>query len=63
MRKVAEAHTFEACEKEACLLCEAGFLFKMLRDAKGANCQASNFSRAFTATPHGKRLQLLGAKC
>jgi len=31
----------------------------MLRDAKGANCQASNFSRAFTATPHGSSYCLL----
>jgi len=39
------------------LLCEAGFLFRMLEDAKGSNCQASNFSRAFSATPQGKRIQ------
>lgn len=35
-------------------MCEAGFLFRMLEDAKGTNCQASNFSRAFSATPQGE---------
>ena len=37
------------------MLCESGFLFRMLEDAKGINCQASNFSRAFSATPQGKK--------
>ncbi|CEQ42977.1 SPOSA6832_04843, partial [Sporobolomyces salmonicolor] len=46
IRMLAESHTYEPCPKENCLLCEAGFLFRMLRDAKGMNCQASNFSRA-----------------
>lgn len=54
MRTLAEAHTLSACPKENCLLCEAGFLFRMLRDAKGMNCQASNFTRAFSSSPQGE---------
>lgn len=46
-RETAKAHILHDCPRENCLLCEAGFLFRMLEDAKGANCQASNFLRAF----------------
>jgi len=53
IRTVAKGHICVNCKKESCLLCEAGFLFRMLEDAKGINCQASNFSRAFSATPQG----------
>lgn len=59
MRTIAKSHTFEACPKENCLLCEAGFLFRMLEDAKGMNCQASNFSRAFGANPQITALGLI----
>ncbi|GAA5878976.1 hypothetical protein JCM1840_007400 [Sporobolomyces johnsonii] len=59
IRTLAESHTYEACPKENCLLCEAGFLFRMLRDAKGMNCQASNFSRAFGANPQVTALGLI----
>lgn len=56
IRTLAESHTFAACLKENCLLCEAGFLFRMLGDAKGMNCQATNFSRAFSASPQGQHI-------
>nr|XP_018265891.1 PAB-dependent poly(A)-specific ribonuclease subunit PAN2 [Kwoniella dejecticola CBS 10117]OBR88049.1 PAB-dependent poly(A)-specific ribonuclease subunit PAN2 [Kwoniella dejecticola CBS 10117] len=59
IRKVATAHICVDCKKEHCLLCEAGFLFRMLEDAKGRNCQASNFSRAFSATPQASALGLM----
>lgn len=59
IRTLAKSHTFEACPKENCLLCEAGFLFRMLEDAKGMNCQASNFSRAFGANPQVSALGLI----
>jgi PAB-dependent poly(A)-specific ribonuclease subunit 2 len=54
LRTVAKAHICIDCEKEHCLLCEAGFLFRMLEDAKGTNCQATNFCRAFGATTQGE---------
>jgi PAB-dependent poly(A)-specific ribonuclease subunit 2 len=53
IRSVAKAHLCVDCEKEHCLLCEAGFLFRMLEDAKGTNCQPTNFCRAFGATTQG----------
>ena len=56
IRTVAKGHICVDCKKEYCLLCEAGFLFRMLEDAKGINCQASNFSRAFSATPQGQSI-------
>lgn len=59
IRAVAKAHICVDCQKENCLLCEAGFLFRMLEDAKGTNCQASNFSRAFSATPQAMALGLM----
>ncbi|GAK66483.1 pab-dependent poly -specific ribonuclease subunit pan2 [Moesziomyces antarcticus] len=46
-REMAKAHILHDCARDNCLLCEAGFLFRMLEDARGANCQASNFLRAF----------------
>ena len=61
LRAVAKAHICVDCKKEHCLLCEAGFLFRMLEDAQGTNCQASNFSRAFSATPQASALGLLDA--
>lgn len=57
IRHVAKGHLCVDCKKEHCLLCEAGFLFRMLEDAKGTNCQASNFSRAFSATPQGMSIE------
>lgn len=53
IRKLAEGHIWTNCARENCFLCEAGFLFKMMRDAKGVNCQASNFSRAFSCNAQG----------
>ena len=54
IRAVAKAHICVGCKREHCLLCEAGFVFRMLEDARGINCQTSNFSRAFSATPQGR---------
>ncbi|KAJ9099926.1 hypothetical protein QFC21_003931 [Naganishia friedmannii] len=62
IRIVAKAHIAQECEKESCLLCESGFLFRMLEDAKGINCQASNFSRAFSSSSQASMLGLLVAE-
>jgi PAB-dependent poly(A)-specific ribonuclease subunit 2 len=52
-RQIAKSHLSAPCPREHCLFCEAGFLFRMLEDAQGVNCQASNFSRAFGGTQQG----------
>lgn len=43
------------CRREGCLACELGFLFRMLEDAKGVNCHASNFLRVFKTIPQGEK--------
>ncbi|KAF9532295.1 ubiquitin carboxyl-terminal hydrolase-domain-containing protein [Crepidotus variabilis] len=45
VRHLAKAHIATDCSREHCLLCELGFTFRMLEDARGTNCQASNFCR------------------
>ncbi|KAI6151085.1 ubiquitin carboxyl-terminal hydrolase-domain-containing protein [Pisolithus tinctorius] len=45
IRNLARSHTTTNCPREHCLLCELGFVVRMLEDAHGTNCQASNFCR------------------
>lgn len=45
IRRLAKSHITLNCPREHCLLCEFGFVVRMLEDAKGINCQASNFCR------------------
>ena len=45
IRRAATAHIATACPREHCLFCELGFLTKMLNDARGTNCQSTNFCR------------------
>ncbi|TPX70585.1 hypothetical protein SpCBS45565_g01672 [Spizellomyces sp. 'palustris'] len=58
LREITKAHINANCPKEYCLSCELGFLFRMLEDAKGANCQATNFLRAFKTIPQANALGL-----
>ncbi|RHZ79406.1 hypothetical protein Glove_146g43 [Diversispora epigaea] len=58
LRLITKSHIGSACPIENCLCCEMGFLFRMLEDAKGRNCQASNFLRAFSTIPQAMALGL-----
>ncbi|KIK13823.1 hypothetical protein PISMIDRAFT_17728 [Pisolithus microcarpus 441] len=48
IRKLAKSHTTTNCPREHCLLCELGFVVCMLDDARGTNCQSSNFCRVIS---------------
>ncbi|CCM05048.1 uncharacterized protein FIBRA_07250 [Fibroporia radiculosa] len=45
IRRLAKSHITTDCPREHCLLCEFGFVVRMLEDANGTNCQASNFCK------------------
>ncbi|XP_006458223.1 hypothetical protein AGABI2DRAFT_183307 [Agaricus bisporus var. bisporus H97] len=46
IRRLAKSHITTNCPRENCLLCELGFVVRMLEDAKGTNCQTSNFCKS-----------------
>ncbi|KAJ6525112.1 ubiquitin carboxyl-terminal hydrolase-domain-containing protein [Mycena sp. CBHHK59/15] len=45
IRRLAKSHITTNCPREHCLLCELGFVVRMLEDANGTNCQSSNFCK------------------
>lgn len=45
IRLLAKSHITTNCPREHCLLCELGFVSRMLEDAHGTNCQSSNFCK------------------
>ena len=53
VRALAKAHITVDCPREHCLLCEMGFVFRMLEDARGTNCQASNFCKTVGVLAQG----------
>lgn len=54
IRQLAKAHITVNCPHEHCLLCELGFISRMLEDAQGTNCQASNFCKTVGVLAHGQ---------
>ena len=53
IRRLAKSHITLDCPREHCLLCEFGFVVRMLEDAKGINCQASNFCKTIGVLAQG----------
>ncbi|PVG02168.1 hypothetical protein CPB86DRAFT_811668 [Serendipita vermifera] len=51
IRQIAKSHITTSCNREHCLLCELGFVMRMLEDARGTNCQASNFCKTIPNIP------------
>eukprot|EP00730_Choanoeca_flexa_P006658 TRINITY_DN12197_c0_g1_i1.p1 TRINITY_DN12197_c0_g1~~TRINITY_DN12197_c0_g1_i1.p1 ORF type:complete len:693 (+),score=156.64 TRINITY_DN12197_c0_g1_i1:2-2080(+) len=48
-----------SCHKEFCLTCELAFLFDMLNQQPGRNCQATNFIRCLRTIPQAINLGLV----
>ena len=55
VRRLAKSHITMSCQREHCLLCELGFVVRMLEDAQGINCQAANFCKTIGVLPQGRR--------
>ncbi|PKI84195.1 poly(A)-specific ribonuclease [Malassezia vespertilionis] len=59
LRAFALRHILMPCAQPKCLLCEAGFLFRMLDDAQGTRCQAANLLHTLKAMPNVATLGVL----
>ena len=59
IKNVAKSQTTLPDIKDNCLLTELGFLFTMLDDAKGTNCQSTNFCRALLTFHQAKALGII----
>lgn len=53
VRELAKSHITTDCQREHCLLCELGFVVRMLEDARGTNCQSSNFCKTVGVLAQG----------
>ena len=53
VREFAKSHITTDCQREHCLLCELGFVVRMLEDARGTNCQSSNFCKTVGVLAQG----------
>ncbi|KAL0947460.1 hypothetical protein HGRIS_013567 [Hohenbuehelia grisea] len=53
IRRLAKSHITTSCPREHCLLCELGFVVRMLEDASGTNCQGSNFCKTVGVLAQG----------
>jgi hypothetical protein len=60
VRRLAKSHITTNCLREHCLLCELGFVVRMLEDACGTNCQASNFCKTLGVLALGECLDHVG---
>ncbi|KAJ1505206.1 poly(A)-specific ribonuclease, partial [Coelomomyces lativittatus] len=58
LNRLAMTHAYTICEKETCLLCETGFLFRTLQQAKGLNCRTTHWSYVFGQLPDTDVLNL-----
>lgn len=58
VRRLAKSHITTNCQREHCLLCELGFVVRMLEDARGINCQAANFCKTISALPQGTSIAI-----
>ncbi|GJJ12243.1 hypothetical protein Clacol_006484 [Clathrus columnatus] len=59
VRRLAKSHITTNCQREHCLLCELGFVVRMLEDARGINCQAANFCKTISAVPQANQMSLV----
>ena len=59
LREYCKLHIRASCIAEPCFACELAFLFRMLEDSRGSNCQASNFLKAFRSTSQVSALGLV----
>ena len=62
IRCLAKSHITTNCAREHCLLCELGFVTRMLEDARGTNCQSSNFCKTVGVLAHSTSSFLLFVK-
>jgi hypothetical protein len=59
IRRLAKSHITTDCPGENCLLCELGFVVRMLEEARGINCHSSNFCKTVGALAQGKCSQTI----